>query len=181
MKHFCLLLIAICLLFFSCKNKTDYSKEIFRLDSAKVVLLSAEKNLLSVDTSMLRSSYNSCAENLHSIMENFSKDTVKKKTAIFLSDAYEQLGNILNLLDNKKYLERTIMESQQRISDLKHDLTEDLIEKNKSAAYVVNEMNASQKIYEAVSKAIEKAKNSTTKLESLKTQISFIADSLKVK
>lgn len=97
---------------------------------------------------------------------------------MFLSDAYQQSGNILNLLDNKKHLERVISEGQQRINDLKHDLTEDLIEKNKSAEYIVNEMNVSRKIYEAVSQAIEKAKSSATKLDSLKTQIIALADSL---
>jgi len=35
-----------------------------------------------------------------------------------------------------------------------------------------------QKIYEAVSVAIEKEKSSAMKLDSLKTQITFLADSL---
>jgi len=111
-KNFCLLPIAYCLLvfIFSCKQKTDYSKEISRLDSAGIVLAEAEKNLLSVDTSTLRSSYNSVSENLHSIIKKISKDTVKKKTAMFLSDAYQQSGNILNLLGNKKHLERALRE-----------------------------------------------------------------------
>mgnify|MGYP001609428544 FL=1 len=147
------------LAFQSCKQKTDYSKEISRLDSAGIILAEAEKNLFSVDTGTLRSSYNSVSGNLNIIIEKISKDTVKKKTAMFLSDAYQQSGNILNLLDNKKHLERALSEGQQRINDLKHDLTEDLIEKNKSAEYIVNEINASQKLYEAVNKAIEKAGN----------------------
>jgi len=57
-------------------------------------------------------------------------------------------------------------------------LTEDLIEKNKSAEYIVNEINASQKIYEAVNKAIENAKMASLKLDSLKTQIIALADSI---
>ena len=101
--------------------------------------------------------------------------------AIFLSGACEQSGNILNLLDNQKYLERAIKESIQRITDLKHDLTEDLIEKNKSAEYIANEVNASEKISNAVSKAIERAKTSSIKLDSIKTQIVFLSDSLKSK
>lgn len=183
MKNLCLLPIACCLFAVlpSCKQKTDYSKEISQLDSAEIVLTKAEKNLLSVDTNTLRSSYNFAKEKLQLISEIISKDTIKKKTAIFLSDIYVHSGNILNLLDNKKYLERAVKESQQRISDLKHDLTEGLIEKNKSAEYIVNEVNSLEKIYEAVNKAIEKAKSGATELDSLKTQIIALADSLNLR
>jgi hypothetical protein len=164
----------------SCKPKSDYTKAISRLDSAETVLVSAEKNLLSVDTSNLRASYNSSANNLH-IMGKLSQDTVKKKTALFLTDAYELSGNISNLLNNKKFMGRAISESRQRISDLKHDLNESLIEKNKSDEYIVHEINASKKIYETVNKAIEKAKSSSGKLDSMKTQIAFFADSLNLR
>lgn len=179
---FCLLSIVYCLLFFSsCKQKTDYSKEISRLDSALVKLKETEKNFLSSDTNSFRSVYNFSQGKLHLISEKIAKDTVKKKTAMFLSEAYEYTGNLQNLLDNKKFLERAMNEGQQRINDLKHDLTENLIEKNKSAQYIVNEINASQKISDAVNKAIEKAKSSSMKLDSLKTEIIHIADSLNLR
>ncbi|MFI5163860.1 MAG: hypothetical protein ACHQHP_01290 [Bacteroidia bacterium] len=180
---FCLLPTAYCLLFYStsCKQKTDYSKEISRLDSASTVLITAEKILSSADTNLLHSSYNSVAGNLHAVIEKLSKDTVKKKTAEFLSSAYQQSGNILNLLQNKNYLEKAITESQKRINDLKHDLNENLIDKNKSAAYIVSEINSSGKIYDIINKSVERAKSSAAKLDSLKTKISAIADSLKGK
>ena len=95
-----------------------------------------------------------------------------------MSEAYEQQGNLSNLLDNKKYFSKAIAEGQQRINDLKHDLAADLIEKNKSAEYIVNELNASLKICDVVNKAIENAKSSSAKLDSMKTQIIFLADSL---
>ena len=114
-------------------------------------------------------------------MGKLSKDTVKKKTALFLTDAYQLSENISNLLSNKKFMERAISESMQRISDLKHDLNENLIEKNKSDEYIVHEINASKKIYETVNKAIEKAKSSSGKLDSMKTQIAFFADSLNLR
>jgi hypothetical protein len=165
----------------SCKQKTGYTKEISSLDSVETILAGTEKILLSVDTGSLRTSYNSTKGNLHAIMEKISGDTVKKKTAMFLTSAYEYSGNMLNLLNNKKFMERAVSESRQRISDLKHDLNENLIEKNKSAEYVVHELNASGKIYDAVNKAIERARSSSAKSDSMKTQIAFIADSLKLK
>lgn len=179
MKLFCQLLIAYCLLAAStsCKQKTDYSKEISRLDSASMVLAIAEKTLLVVDTNRLSSSYNAFTENLHVL----SKDTVKKITALLLSVAYEQSGNIHNLLANKKNLERAIAESKQRIKGLKHDLAENLIEKNKSAEYIVNELNSAAKICDTVNRSIEKTKSSEIKLDSMKTQITFLVDSLKAK
>ena len=176
---FCLLPIAYCLLTFSsCKQKTDYSKEISRLDSAVVKLKETEKVFLSVDTNSLKNIYNSSQEKLHLITDKISKDTVKKKTAMFLSEAYSYTGNLQNLLDNKKFMERALKDGEQRISDLKHDLTEDLIEKNKSAEYIVNELNVTQKICDVVNKSIENAKSSSAKLDSMKTQIIFLADSL---
>ncbi len=135
-------------------------------------------DFLLVDANSIRIVYNLSREKLDSITEKISKDTVKKKTAIFLSEAYGYAGNLQNFLDNKKFMERAIKEGQQRINDLKHDLTEDLIEKNKSAAYIVNEINASQKICDVVNNAIERAKTSAAKLDSMKTEITFIADSL---
>ena len=176
-------LTALCLFAVSpsCKQKTDYSVEISRLDSAASELVSAEKTFLSLDTNSLRSAYDSTLGKLRMISAEISGDTVNKETAIFLSDAYEQTGNISTVLNNKKYFGRALQDGQQRISDLKHDLQEDLIEKNKSAAYVVNEMNASQKISEAVNNAIVKAKISSAKLDSMKTQILFLSDSLNLR
>ncbi|MBI3503088.1 MAG: hypothetical protein HY063_14980 [Bacteroidetes bacterium] len=180
---FCLLLTAYCLLafFISCKQKTDYSKEISRIDSANNILAETEKVLESADTNSFRANYNSSFLQLHSIYEKLAKDTINKKTAMFLSDASECSGNILNLLDNKKYLERAIKESEHRISDLKHDLKEDLIEKNKSQEYIVNEMNAAGKISNVIQRTIEKAKIASAKLDSMKTQITFLADSLNLR
>lgn len=166
------------LVFSSCKQKTDYSKEITRLDSSLAILHETEKGFLLIDTGAIRSTYESTKDKIKSISEKISNDTVKKDLAILLSDAHEHVGNIVNLLENKKHLERALSEGQQRINNLKHDLQKDLIEKNKSAEYVINEINASQKISDAVNKAIDKAKKSTVKLDSLKTQIYFFADSI---
>ena len=112
------------------------------------------------------------------ISQKLSGDTVRKKAALLLSDAYEQEGNLSNLLENNKYLHRAVMEGMQRISDLKHDLAEDVVEKNKAAEYIVNELNASQKVCEIINNTIAKAKKSSIKLDSLKTKIIFLADSL---
>lgn len=178
MKYF-LLIATVCILAFSsCKTKTDYSKEISRLDSAIIKLKDAEKVFYSADTGSLRTTYHFFQGKLRLITERIAKDTVNKNTALFLSIAYEQTGNLQNLLENNKFLERALGEGQQRINDLKHDLAEDLIDKNKSQEYIVNELNASQKISETVHKTVGNAKMAQSKLDSLKTQIIFWADSL---
>ena len=181
--RFCLPPIACCLfiVFSSCKSKIDYSKEISQLDSAETRLKATEKVFLAADTTSLRSAYDSAQKKLNSIGEIISKDTVTKNTAIFLSAIYEQTGNIRNLLENKNDLKKAVKDSRERISNLKHDLTENLIEQNKSAGYIVNEINASQKVCETADKAIEKAKAAAIKLDSMKTRIEFIADSLNSK
>ncbi len=181
MKKLCLLLTAYCLLVISCKQKTDHSHEISRLDSASAITESAEKFLLSVDTVSLRATYNIVQQDLNTIMTKISSDTVQKKTALFLAEAYDQVGSIINLLSNKKFLEKAMNDSRKQISDLKHDLAEDLIEKNKSGAYIVNEINASAKISDATNRAVQRAKEAVVKLDSLKTRIVSFADSLRAK
>ena len=181
-SSYCLLFIAYFLLAFpSCKQKTDHAKEIARLDSAAVLLKEAAKVCSSVDTSALRASFLSAKEKLQLIRQKIASDTLEKKVVLLLSEGYEHAGNLMNLLDNKKYLARAIGEGEQRIGDLKHDLAEDLIEKNKAGEYVVNEMKASLRISEIVNKAIENAKTSERKLDSLKTEITHLADSLQSK
>ncbi|MFH1004758.1 MAG: hypothetical protein V1781_04585 [Bacteroidota bacterium] len=168
-------------LFSSCNEKPDCSKEISHLDSAEIVLDNAKKNLLLVDTNYIRTFYNSTADNLHVIMKKISGDTINKITIMFLSDAYQQSENIFNLLNNIQYLVSAISETKQRISNLKHDLNKNLIEKTKFSEYVVSEMNISKKIYDTVNNVVIKTKSSITKLDSLKAQITALADSLILK
>ena len=175
-----LIVVYVWIFFFtSCKQKTDYSKEITSLDSALVKLKKAELQFLSADTVSIQGSYEFTKEKLHEIAEKLSKDTVKKKTATLLASTYEQTGNLQNLLDNKKYILRAINEARQRISNLEHDLKEDLIEKNKSTEYVTDEINTSEKIIQVAGNTFEKAKCSVLKLDSLKTPIISLSDSLK--
>ncbi len=183
MKNLCLLAIAYCLLVFtfSCKPKTDYTNEISRLDSAAIRLKEASTAFSSSDTNAFRSVYTFSQEKLHGIYQTIAKDTLQKNTALFLSDASEHMSNLQNMLENKRFFEKAMTEGEQRIRDLKHDLEADLHEKNKSMEYVVNEINASQKLSEAVNKTIEKARSSATKLDSMKTRIEFLSDSLRSK
>ena len=170
-------MLAACI-FSSCKQKTDYSKEIAQLDSALVKLNAAGTVFLAIDTNALRTSDLFFKEKLRMIREKLSGDTVKKITAQFLSEAYEQEGYLANMMDNKKFLARAIEEGRKRMLGLKHDLGEDLIEKNKAAIYIVTELGSSEKICDAMNGAIEKAKSATARLDSMKTRVIFLADSL---
>lgn len=163
----------------SCKQKTDYAKEIALLDSISDALSIAEKSLLSADTVSLNTMCSAFTTNLNDLTEKLSKDTVAKKTALFLSTAYEQTAHIRNLLTNKTFYIKAIRESRQRINNLRHDLKENLIEKNKSAAYIVNELNSAGKIHDAVQGCMENVKSASSRLDSLKTEIISFADSLK--
>ena len=146
-----------------------------QLDSTSNVLVSAEKNLLAIDTSYFRASYNSTAQYLSSIKERYFNDTVEENTAIFLSDVYTCSGRIHYLLDSSNSLEGIISVSKRRISDLKHDLEQNVVENNNAKKYVAYELNVAQKTTESIVIAIEKAKLSSIKLDSMKTRIMEIA------
>lgn len=178
-RLFSLLLFSLFIAFIpSCKQKWDYTKEIVQLDSTSTILQSLEKNLLAIDTGYLRSSFDSAAHYLSTIKEKCFNDTVQKNTAIFLSDVYECSGNICYVLDSSKWLEKIINESIQRVNNLKYDLAQNLIEKNNAKEYVAYELKAANKMSESIVRAIEKANVCCVKLDSMKTQIIFMADSL---
>lgn len=166
------------LLFFSCKQKIDYSKEITRLDSAVAVLTSAEQILHSADTAFLKRTMDSAAVKLSRISEKIKHDTLDKPVAMFLSNAYDHSGNILNFLENRNHLQRAVLESKNRMSNLKHDLAEDLIEQNKSAAYIVSEISAAAKISDMIKSSVNNASVSSAKLDSMQSQIAQFADSI---
>lgn len=165
-------------LFSSCEPKPDYSAEISQLDSAGALTEEAEKILFSSDTHSLRTAYNSTAQNLNNIIQKLAGDTVKKKMGIFLTDAFQQSGNIINLLDMSDYLKKSVTESEQRIKNLKHDLLKNLIEQDRVREYVEHEIVASKKIHGLVTNSVARAKLSAAKLDSLKTKIIALADSL---
>lgn len=165
-------------LFSSCEHKPDYSAEILQLDSAEALDEEAEQILLSSDTHSLRATYNATAQNLQSIIRKLAGDTVKKKMGVFLTDAFQQSGNIINLLDMSRELEKSITESKQRIKNLKHDLSKNLIENAQAEGYVVHEIAASRRIHQLVTNSVTQAKLSAIKLDSLKTKIIALADSL---
>jgi hypothetical protein len=175
------LLCIACIIWLSasyCTQKTDYSRDLSRVDSLSTLLAKSEKMLLQTDTLALHTTYNMLSASLHEISEKISKDTLDKKTAVLLSRAYVHAGHLRTLLENKSYLEKAIQESVQRLSDLKHDLAANLIEKNESVKYMSKEINATGKVCNAVNKTLENAASSGYTLDSLKTEISLLAGSL---
>ena len=181
-RLFLLLFFIFCVAFISsCKQKWDYTREMVQLDSISTLLISAERNLLAIDTGYFRVSYNSTAQYLNSIKESCFNDTLQKNTAIFLSDVYHYSGNVHYLLDSSDHLEKLVKESKQRLGNLKYDLTQNLIDKNNAKEYIAHERREAQRTTESILLVIEKAKLSCEKLDSMKTRISALADNLKLK
>lgn len=168
------------LFLFSCKQNRDYSKEVAQLDSLAIILAESEKILLSADTLLFKRNLDSFVS-LRSVSGKISGDTIHKAMAMFLLSVYKHSGNILNFLQNKSYLQKAITESKRRISDLKHDLINNLIEQKKAVDYLINETNAASQISEMIKKSIATANSSAAKLDSMRTQIIYLSDSLKLK
>ncbi|HET7819765.1 MAG TPA: hypothetical protein VFL70_10700 [Bacteroidia bacterium] len=177
-RHAFVFAFLITLLLASCNSPYDYTKEIVLLDSASAKLKEAEKAILNLDTISLKSSYSFSINTLQSISEKIAHDTLNKTTAVVLNNAFEQTKNLENLFDNKKFLSRALSEGYKRIENLKHDLQNDLIEKKLSDEYIKNEINSSEKLNDLVTTSITKAKIAVIKLDSLKTGITSLADSL---
>lgn len=158
----------------------DYSKEVTQLDSLTTMLVESEKILSASDTVSLKRILDAFAT-VRSASQKISGDTIHKKTAMFLLSVYEHSQNILNFLQNKSYLQQTITESKKRINNLKHDLTNNLIEKQKSFDYLLNETNTATKIHEMIKNLLASANASAAKLDSMRIQIIYLPDSLNLK
>jgi len=153
----------------SCKLKTDYQREIKAIDSTISILDSCKNTLIQIDSASLQSKCFDLANIL-------SGDTIKKDNALLLSKQVELSKNIQNLLNNKHSLELALHESIKQLSNLKQDLSFDLITKNNSQQFVVNEINESQRILSTIESAIKIANTSANQLDSIQKSAPTIAD-----
>lgn len=179
---FCLLCIVYCLLaFISCKPRTDFSKEISSLDSAKAVLTATREKLSSV-RSPDSNATGFLSASIKEIRSLQASDTVNKETAVLLAELSGLKGILIGLKRYRENYIRAAEESLKRAGALQHDLIENLIEDdNKSREYIVHEAKALEKIIAGLKLIIEMNAVSVHKLDSLKTRITLISDSLKVK
>ena len=115
------------------------------------------------------------------ISEKIKSDTVNKRSALLLSGCYEANSQLRNLIINKEFFTKAFTESKTRIENLKHDLKESSIEQNKALEYVVHELNASGKVTDPAMGMHKEMTGAILKLDSLKEQLTALADSLQSK
>ena len=165
----------------SCKQKSNYTKEISSLDSSVIELKKSENNLLNLDTLSIQKTFSHTEITLKTLHNLILKDTINKKSALQLSTLYEQFENLQYFFDNQHYFIMAARENIHQIENLKYDLKENLVEPNKANEFIHNELSSSTKVTEIITEAIAKAKNASKKLDSLSIQHAFPFDSILVK
>lgn len=166
----------------SCRQKPDYSGEMSRLDSTYQALDSAAAKFRThapADSAAIAAGSKKIAESIREIKSLFPSDTVNKELAMFLYQLSDLKGS-LDLADaNGRYYSRSIDSSRKQIMNLKTDLNNGLIDKNKAEEYVVNEINTAKKIIEGMNNTTFQSREDFRKLDSLLPRIIMITDSLR--
>ena len=183
MKNRCLLPVICCLLalIISCKQKSDFSAEISRLDSALASVKNSDSILRLVDTAGVRRIIALTDEKLSGVSAQLRADTLRKSSAIFLSDCYETLRHLQGGLENRKYHLKALGESKVHLEALAHDLKENLLDKNKASEYVVTELKECGKLTSSALDIPKKMNASAAILDTLQSRIAAFADSIQLK
>jgi len=150
-------LIALCLLSTSCSTD-KYNKQISQIDSLNAVLDSALKKLNTLDTTVVQSHFKEYSKNIKIIRENFKeKDNNEIWTVL---TRYGMLKKPLRDFTNHyvKY-SKQISFSRKQLSNLKADIKDNAVAKDKVLQYIGEEASFVNYIKISVSDLIENTQN----------------------
>jgi hypothetical protein len=162
---------------FSCK-KTDLLYETSQLDSAIVKIDSSEKILAMVDTVKLDGCLSKIKSDVDFIQQNY-KDTMEKQLAMELAHYSYIRKPLLNMRNAYNFLRQAVGYSREQMKNLKHDMSNNLLEEKQAKEYFEQENEAAQKILKT---AVELKNTETEKLsicDSLTPKVEQIISGIK--
>jgi hypothetical protein len=172
-------LTAILLPFFliSCNN-FKHSKEISKIDSLLTVLDSAKAKLHELDTIYVKNCYDKYLDNLKQIREKFKgkKDELTFRTMEQYGLINKPLRNFLRNFDN---FNKEINYSKAQLKNLKCDIKNNKIDKEKIAEYIDTESKAVNTLNKKINISVNSSKKYIKKFEKLNPKIYKIIKDLK--
>jgi len=133
-----LVVSSLSIFFFGCKNPNQ--KEIGEVEGLQKILNNTIEVLHSVDTNKLFKINNLIKQDLLSIVKN--KDTLTREMAFKLDDFYGAKKHIYALNDNYKKMDKQLEYSVKQLKNLKQDLENNVLPKDKFINYFETEQKA---------------------------------------
>ena len=177
MKRYLILLIITSLSFNACKNA--FEKEAGQIDSLMAIVKDTENALLSVDTSRVFSTTRQMQKDIADI--NSVADTLDKETAFKLADYYSSKKQLYQLTSNYATYNTKINLAKKQLNDLKQDLNNGLITKEKFSDYYRTEQMAVVELNNEINRAINGLEVRLQKMELNRAEIADIIEKRKLK
>lgn len=174
MKYYILLLLTP-LMLFACENA--YQKEIGEVESLESIVNETEKMLFSIDTSVVYKTKRQVGEDLAQL-QSFG-DTLDRETAFKLGDYFAGKKQLNRFTDNYQIFVQQIEFSKKQLVDLKQDLNNGLITKEKFHEYYMAEQSSVMDLNGRVNKSVGGLDKVIERLNAERDDIIQVLESLK--
>ncbi len=177
MKKYLVFILITSLAFTACKNAME--KEIGEVDSLISMVDEIEKSVLSIDTTRAFAAKRQVSMDL-AMIESLG-DTLDKATAFKLDDYYSGKKRLYRFSTNYKEFITQIDYAKNQLKNLKQDINNGLVEKDKFQEYYNVEQASVMELSSKVNKSISGIELAIQKMELERDEILLIFEELKQK
>lgn len=177
MKKYLVLIFITSLAFTACKNAME--KEIGEVDALISIVDEIEKSVLSIDTTRAFAAKRQVSMDL-AMIESLG-DTLDKATAFKLSDYYSGKKRLYRFSANYKEFITQIDYAKNQLKNLKQDINNGLVEKDKFQGYYNDEQASLMELSSKVNKSVNGIEVAIQKMELEREGILSIFEELKQK
>lgn len=169
--------LILSLTFTACKNAME--KEIGEVDALISMVDEIEKSVLSIDTTRAFAAKRQISMDL-AMIESLG-DTLDKATAFKLDDYYSGKKRLFRFSTNYKGFINQIGYAKDQLKNLKQDINNGLIEKDKFKDYYIEEQASVMELSSKVNKSISGIEVAIQKMELERDEILTLFEELKQK
>lgn len=181
MKKYITLIFIVTVVFTACKNEmqNEIQKEIEEVDSLISLVDEIEKSVLSVDTSRAFAAKKQVSMDI-AMIESL-EDTLDKETAFKLDDYYSGKKRLFRFASNYNGFIKEIDLAKEQLNNLKQDLNNGLIDKEKFKDYYASEQASVMSLSSQVNKSVGGLEEAMQKMELNREDILKVFEELKQK
>jgi hypothetical protein len=172
MKNYTTFCLLVGLVAVSCQ-RSEFTSEIKTIDSLIAVLDSAEAIFADIDTTGFRNLGQTFTENMSYVEQHYKKnnDTIPRDVALLMANYRDIKKPAKGFLSNHSKIKGELEYSKQQLRDLKHDLENNLLERNFVDRMVNQEKEAIDKVKGDVSTIKMSEKYTNEKLSKVGPQV----------
>lgn len=175
MKKYIVLVLGITFALFSCKNAME--KEVGEVEGLISMVNEIEKTVLSIDTAKAFQAKRQISKDL-ALIESLG-DTLDKQSAFMLDDYYSGKKRLYRFYNNYKDFIIQIDYSKEQLNNLKQDLNNGIVTKEKFKEYYMLEQASVMELNSKVNKSVGGIEESIQKMELQRPDILALFEELK--